>query len=304
MNKKTKKIISKENNYFDAILTQFEENMHNVIDKYDGAMLLELDKLSVTSSGTLIDNISNRSKVKDILDNLKKQLNKAGYGNQFDSIINRYSKINTYQREIFGSLGYRGLYGINDLYKVEAVFEYSYEDLTPAEKVGRSVINQSKINTTKISNRMRGLFSEAFFGSLKFNQLRESLVNNTNTLEQWSYAVANTGVMAVDSAIHNTVADELGLEYREYVGGIWVNTRPFCYAILKGSNPNTNGVMPKTRKDKDFGSWLKGCEKHINYWHIDEIALLDNEQGEKMKNVLLNAGGWNCHHRFMVAEAR
>jgi hypothetical protein len=157
-----------------------------------------------------------------------------------------------------------------------------------AQKKREAVIDLLNSTDQYLTNPMRQSLSNAVSGGATrkdlievFNLLVNGDADTVGRLERATRQIVSDTFALSDRAVTNTVAEQLGLTWYLYVGGLLDTTRPFCKA--------RNG---KYFRKEEVQSWAT-----LGDW-AGRMA------GTDEKTIFVTAGGYNCQHSILpVSEA-
>lgn len=253
------------------------------------------------------------------IEEIKRDLLKAESVKQVDAVLKNYAtklpeaslnamrEAGSYYTEIVNQVKstYQGLgyvlppidYSIDTLQAVNTLNSLQYDYLGGRSRLVGGAARQTILDTV-LGDQPKRKTARALERILQ-KKVGERARGYSQTIIRSSASVTGQGVA-------NRVAEAVGVEYWEYEGRIDKNTRPFCYAILKGKDPNSNGPIPYSQESSNFKAWYAGLKKlpmHKGsdgkfYIHISVIRKMDNKQ---MPNVEVTRGGYNCTHEWLAA---
>jgi hypothetical protein len=152
------------------------------------------------------------------------------------------------------------------LVKNKVVKPFSNEDVfTQTEDIISTVVKQ----------KSREVLSSFTKGNLNREELVEALLETTNKTEAQLATLVDTGLSIVGRERISDAADELGLTWYRYIGGVINTTREFCN------------------------------ERNNEYYHQDEIEDWADEdwdgkiEGTDSETIFSFCGGWNCRHELI-----
>jgi len=157
-----------------------------------------------------------------------------------------------------------------------------------AQKKREAVIDLLNSTDQYLTNPMRQSLSNAVSGGGTrkdlvevFNLLINGDAETVGRLERATRQIVSDTFALSDRAVTNTVADQLGLVWYLYAGGLIDTTRPFCKA--------RNG---KYFRKSEVQSWAG-----LGDWQ-------GRMAGTTEETIFLTAGGYNCQHSILpVSEA-
>jgi hypothetical protein len=157
-----------------------------------------------------------------------------------------------------------------------------------AQKKREAVIDLLNSTDQYLTNPMRQALSNAVSsGGTRaelidvFNLLINGDADTVGRLDRATRQIVSDTFALSDRAVTNTVADQLGLSWYLYAGGLLDTTRPFCKA--------RNG---KYFRKSEVESWAS-----LGDWQ-------GRMAGTTEETIFLTAGGYNCQHSILpVSEA-
>lgn len=235
------------------------------------ALLNELEY----KDGFIIINDANILRIEAITEQIKDVLTGAEYEKAVGELMQEF--------DTQAAINYRYFEAIDPRFEIPAI----------ANNIIRAKKNEailSLLNSTDqyLTNPMRQALSNSVLagGSRSdlletFRELIEGDPEKVGRLERATRQVVSDTFALSDRAVTNAVAEQLGLKFYLYTGGLLKTTRPFCKA--------RNGKFFKKSEVESWGSlqpwdgWMEGTNE---------------------KTIFQTAGGYNCQHSILpVSEA-
>lgn len=280
----------------------YDSLIDNVIaQKYD-VMRGAIDQVFIGLSDDLkkiVQNTSQDEQRKAITDTLK------GYAKTLPAqslqslteTANRYSDIADFQRNMFADLGYlippmnldaNTLSAVSDIARIEQEF----------------VGGQSKLLTSTAKNV---ILRQVLGQDISKKDAVKAIAKSIDSLSNRAFADADTmlttSINMIGRGVSERISTAVGVEwYKVPTRPLDRATRPFCEAVIRGKNPNSNGKIPYSQDSPNFQAWFSGLKPLATYQdgyiHVTVINALNNEQ---MPNCLITFGGYRCRHEWQAA---
>ena len=269
-----------ERTFINSVVGTYKRQNARAIGDMKVLLYKELEDFTVTKDGNVSGSAATKEKLTRLRNRISIMFGESGFGDGLAGVTRSFEKVLDYQSTLFESYGY-DIYGADDLVKLDVMRESTYDEF----------------NTTRstVTDSIRKALTEAQLGKISYDDMAGKIDGALGTARGWGYTIGKTAMMSTAQEARNQLGKALGVKYWIYDGGIRKNTRPFCYAILKGRDPNSNGALPDRRDSKEFAAWFAGLKAHSNSWTVEEIGKLNNGM---LDNVMRNRGGYNCGHTW------
>jgi hypothetical protein len=270
MGKALDDIIRDKHDRLDSVPNELEKALTDVQKKILNEVEAQLRALEYDSSGSLVMNNENLSKVQIISNRISSMLS----GGEYDSAVRTYLKEFHIQAEL------------NNAY-----FEEAFDDFRKTDVFQRLVqigVDNAKLllSVDSINTVLMQPLSEAIIASIgteatfadAVNSIKAYIVGNKDSdgrLLRYARQNVFDAFAIFDRVYTHTVASKIDVEFYRYIGGLIRDTRPFCK------------------------------EHNGQYLHYKEIELLGEEtwagqrQGTNPATIFTYCGGYNCRHTFL-----
>ena len=233
-----------------------------------------LDELDY-KNGFIVVNDANILKIEAITEQIKDVLTGAEYEKAVGELMQEFDNP--------AAINYKYFEAIDPRFEVPAISN----NILRAKK-NESILSLLNSTDQYLTNPMRQSLSNSVLsgGSRSdlldtFRDLIEGDPETVGRLERATRQVVSDTFALSDRAITNEVAEQLGMKFYLYTGGLLKSTRPFCKA--------RNGKFFKKSEVESWGanpSWAGAME------------------GTDDKTIFQTAGGYNCQHSILpVSEA-
>jgi len=227
------------------------------------------------SNGSIVINQANLLKIEQITEQIRNVLTEG----EFETVVGELLQ----EFDTQAAITYRYYDAAFEAFEVPAI---ANEIL--AQKKREAVIDLLNSTDEYLTNPMRQSLSNAVSGGATrkdlvevFNLLINGDADTVGRLERATRQIVSDTFALSDRAVTNTVAEQLGLNWYLYTGGLLDTTRPFCKA--------RNG---KYFRKEEVQSWAT-----LGDW-AGRMA------GTDEKTIFVTAGGYNCQHAILpVSEA-
>lgn len=272
--KEIQKIIDAKVERLENIPNAFADRMVAIQRRKFSGVVSLLDSLEY-SNGSIVINEANLLKIESITEEIRNLLTEG----EFETVVGELMG----EFDTQAAITYRYYDAAFDGFEVPAIAN----DIL-AQKKREAVVDLLNSTDQYLTNPMRQSLSNAVSGGATrsdlvevFNLLINGDADTVGRLERATRQIVSDTFALSDRAVTNTVAEQLGLEWYLYTGGLLDTTRPFCKA--------RNG---KYFRKKEVESWAG-----LGDW-AGRMA------GTDEKTIFLTAGGYNCQHSILpVSEA-
>lgn len=264
----------------DTIIESFETRFAKQVDKTQGAIFdqiqILLNKLELNADGTIKQNQSNRKILARADQALEGAIKQSGYYSALDASASSIGALTGANAAYFKTLV--------DGFKPNAQYIKNLQSQTITQLEGmlandgleaivkapiRNILNQN-INTGASYNDL-------------LKQLRTFITGNDEVdgkLMRYSKQITTDSLFNYSRAFQESVSQNTGLEWTQYVGGVVKDSRNFCTSRMGGYY-----------KKDDVEKWAK------QNW-------AGKREGTTSSTIFIYAGGYNCRHQIIyVSEA-
>lgn len=264
----------------DSIVESFESKFAKQVGKTQGAIFDQiqvlLNRLELNPDGTIKQNQANRKILARADEALERALNQSGY----------YSALDTTASSIGSLTGVNGAYfkTLVDGFKPNAQYikNLQAQTITQLEDMlandGLEAVVKAPIRNILNQNINTG----ASYNDL-LKQLRTFITGNDEVdgkLLRYSKQITTDSLFNYSRAFQESVSQNHGLEWVQYVGGAVKDSRNFCRSRMGGYY-----------KKDDVEKWAK------QNW-------AGKRDGTTASTIFIYAGGYNCRHQIIyVSEA-
>ena len=272
--KSIQKIVNDKVNRLENVPNAFADRMVAIQRAKFSDIIGLLDELDYTN-GSIVVNEANLLKIEQIVEQAKDLLTTGEFETVVGELMGEFDKQ--------AAVTYKYYDAAFDGFEVPAIAN----DIL-AQKKREAVIDLLNSTDQYLTNPMRQSLSNAVSGGATrsdlidvFNLLINGDAETVGRLERATRQIVSDTFALSDRAVTNTVAEQLGLEWYLYAGGLIDTTRPFCKA--------RNG---KYFRKSEVESWAG-----LGDW-AGRMA------GTTEETIFLTAGGYNCQHSILpVSEA-
>lgn len=239
------------------------------IDKLNRVLKM-LDTLD-TKNGLIVLSRANLMLIEDLTDAIRETLT----GAEYDGLV----------KDLMGEFDQQA--AITYKYMEEIIPSFSVPSIAQAVlKEKKAVTVQSLLNMTdeRLSVNFRTVISNAVTGGSSrqglIDAVRLLVVGDPNVdgrLLSATRQIVSDAFALSDSAVTNTVAEQLGLEWYLYTGGLLNTTRPFC----------------KQRLGRFFH------KTEVMAWPITAGDWAGRMAGTTPQTIFVTRGGYNCQHALL-----
>lgn len=241
--------------------------------KFSGVISL-LDDLEY-SNGSILVSESNLLRIEQITEQIQNLLTTGEFEIVVGELLGEF--------DVQAAITYKYFDAVFDGFEVPGIAN----DIL-AQKKREAVVDLLNSTDQYLTNPMRQSLSNAVSGGGTrkdlievFNLLINGDIDTPGRLERATRQIVSDTFALSDRAVTNTVAEQLGLTWYRYVGGLIKTTRPFCKA--------RNG---KYFRKSEVESWAS-----LGDWQ-------GRMAGTTEETIFLTAGGYNCQHSILpVSEA-
>jgi hypothetical protein len=277
------KIISKLITTIDTSITGFNESIPAIQKQiFDDISLLVKD-LDTTSDGTIKNNVRNLKIIGKIRSKLEEIILSPEYMKKVEDFAKAFNEVASLQNQYFRAIESK----FNPSKLLEEIskqaISWTIDGLTESG-IGANV-------TDEIEQILRTNITAG--GSYKdlTNQLRNSIVNKEGKglLERYVKQVTVDSIQQYNRTYSQTIASDLGMTWRMYVGSNINTTREWCEWMTKKKYIHIS-EFDEVLKGHILGHQVKMNPKtELWYGAID---------GTNKSNLEINAGGHACGHQF------
>jgi hypothetical protein len=278
-----RKLIEQKTNRLESIPDAFAADMIRIQQSKFNDIIGLLNELEF-SGGSLVTNKTNLTKIEGVVDSIKDVLTDDEFEDAVSGLLKEFDTQADINYKYFGEV-------VED-FKVPAIAD----DILNERKVAAV---ESLLNSTDdlLTNPMR----QELANSVTSGATRKDLINTFRTLVLGSndtdgrllrstrQIVSDTFALS-DASVSNAVADQLGLDYYLFTGGLIETTRCFCRE-RNGKYFHRKEVEAWGRKEK-----LGKCKTNKGWAGM--------MAGTNEKTIFITRGGYNCQHALLaVSEA-
>ena len=272
--KEIQAIIDRKVERLETIPDAFSNRMVAIQRRKFSDVVALLDGLDY-SNGSIVINQANLLKIEQITEQIRNVLTEG----EFETVVGELLQ----EFDTQAAITYKYYDAAFEAFEVPAI---ANEIL--AQKKREAVIDLLNSTDQYLTNPMRQSLSNAVSGGATrkdlvevFNLLINGDADTVGRLERATRQIVSDTFALSDRAVTNTVAEQLGLNWYLYTGGLLDTTRPFCKA--------RNG---KYFRKEEVQSWAT-----LGDW-AGRMA------GTDEKTIFVTAGGYNCQHAILpVSEA-
>ncbi len=269
-----RKIVDVKVQRLETIPDAFADRMVSIQRAKFSDVVSLLDDLEY-SRGSIVINEANLLRIEQITEQIREVLTEG----EFETVVGELLE----EFDTQAAVTYKYYDAAFDGFEVPAIAN----DIL-AQKKREAVIDLLNSTDQYLTNPMRQSLSNAVSGGATrsdlidvFNLLINGDAETVGRLERATRQIVSDTFALSDRAVTNTVAEQLGLEWYLYAGGLIDTTRPFCKA--------RNG---KYFRKSEVESWAG-----LGDW-AGRMA------GTTEETIFLTAGGYNCQHSILpVSEA-
>lgn len=233
-----------------------------------------LDELDY-KDGLIVINDANILRIEAITEQIKDVLTGSEYEKAIGELMEEF--------DTQAAINYKYFESIDPRFEIPAISN----NIIKAKK-NEAILSLLNSTDQYLTNPMRQALSNSVLAGgsrsdllATFRELIEGDPEKVGRLERATRQVVSDTFALSDRAITNASAEQLGLEYYLYTGGLLKTTRPFCLA--------RNGKFFKKSEVESWGAnptWAGAME------------------GTDDKTIFQTAGGYNCQHSILpVSEA-
>lgn len=271
-------------------LSSVPEGFVSAVDRQNKLLLKKalkaIDTLARDSSGNIIANNANFSKVAEISDLLKKTLFTEDYMSAVNAFAKEFKKQAVINNKYFEA-------AFSDAFSIKKVYENAMKE---SAKNTISLLGEAGIDTNFINP-----LSEILIESISTSQPISSVIDSVNdyilgkenadgALTRYTKQVAFDGFAFSDRAYSSVISNDLEAVWFRYIGGEIKDTRCFC--------EERNGNY---YHKKEIESW--GDRKNIGQCKSGD-GWQGIVSGTNKYNIFIYLGGYNCRHSLVpVSEA-
>lgn len=272
--KEIQSIIDRKVERLETIPDAFSNRMVAIQRRKFSDVVALLDGLEY-SNGSIVINQANLLKIEQITEQIRNVLTEGEFETVVGDLLQEF--------DTQAAITYKYYDAAFEAFEVPAI---ANEIL--AQKKREAVIDLLNSTDQYLTNPMRQSLSNAVSGGATrkdlvevFNLLVNGDADTLGRLERATRQIVSDTFALSDRAVTNTVAEQLGLNWYLYTGGLLDTTRPFCKA--------RNG---KYFRKEEVQSWAT-----LGDW-AGRMA------GTDEKTIFVTAGGYNCQHAILpVSEA-
>ena len=247
-------------------VTSVEESQYAILDE----ILVLMNKLSLTKDGLIEMTVANLN----VADKINQKLYDVFLRSDYINAVTDFASSFDIQKKA------------NDKYFKKAFPDYTTSDFAngvfQASKQNAVESLSTSTVATKFLEPLRQTMDNIVSNGLSFKdavqQVRDYAVGDGESagkLLQYSKQIAYDTIATADRAYTSAVAEDLGLEWFFYAGGLITTSREFC------------------------------IQRHNEYYYYKEVedwASLEWDgkiETTTPQNIYQNLGGWNCNHALM-----
>jgi hypothetical protein len=269
-----KRIIDLKVERLETIPDAFSNRMVSIQRSQFNNVIRLLDDLDY-SNGLIVVNDANILKIEAITEAIKDVLTGQEYELAVGELMDEFDNQ--------AAISYRYFEAIDPRFEVPAITN----SILRAKK-NEAVLSLLNSTDQYLTNPMRQSLSNSVLSGgsrsdliATFRDLIEGDPEKVGRLERATRQIVSDTFALSDRAVTNEVAEQLGLEYYLYTGGLINTTRPFCKA--------RNGKFFKKSEVESWGA--------LGNWE-------GRMEGTNEKTIFQTAGGYNCQHSILpVSEA-
>lgn len=286
---KTNKIIASIASQIEGSISGFNSSTPEIQARIYNKIQLLLKDLEI-KNGRLANTVKNIKAISRLKNEIESVILNKGYIDSVTEFAKGFEAVTLLQHSYFKAL--------ESEFTPAKVLDAIKQDAIKATVISLTEAGISANVTEPVINLLRSnITTGGTFAELS-EQVRTFIKGNEDTLgalERYTSQITTDALNQYSATYNHVVAEDLGLEWYQYIGSNLETTRPFCKAltgkrwvhktelpqILKGHIDSTKvAINPKT------GVWYGG------------IA------GTNVTNFPVNRGGWNCGHQlYPVSDA-
>lgn len=264
----------------DTIIESFESKFAGQVDKTQAALLDEiqvlLNKLELNPDGTIKQNQANRKILARADQTFEKALKGSGYYDSLNESANSIGALTGANSAYFKTLV--------DGFKPNAQYIKNLQSQTIGQL--ESMLANDGLEAA-IKAPLRNILNQNINTGASYNdllkQLRTFITGNDEVdgkLMRYSKQITTDSLFNYSRAFQESVSQNTGLEWVQYVGGAVKDSRNFCRSRMGGYY-----------KKDDVEKWAK------QNW-------AGKREGTTSSTIFIYAGGYNCRHQIIyVSEA-
>lgn len=262
----------------DSIIDSFENRFAKQVDKTQGAIFdqiqILLNRLELNADGTIKQNQANRKILAKADQALETALKQSGYYTALDGTAASIGSLTGANAAYFKTLV--------DGFKPNAQYIKNLQKQTITQLEGM-LANDGLESALKAP--IRNILNQNINTGASYNdllkQLRTFIVGSPDVdgkLMRYSKQITTDSLFNYSRAFQESVSQNTGLEWTQYVGGAVKDSRNFCTSRMGGYY-----------KKDDVEKWAK------QNW-------AGKREGTTASTIFIYAGGWNCRHQIIYVS--
>lgn len=292
--KRLSEIIRKKELLLDDLRSRLENTVLRLQTNLFGDIVENIISRLDVENGRIVDNAANYRLIAEI-DKVYETFNVKIIGRllpQINSGLNSVANL---------SVGYYELMFLSDLPKrFERIIEATrvLTDLRVGLRAGKMIRGGNLMSMLKVSpDEFKQLLSKAVTSQMnrrEFIKIIRENINGTDdkigSLEKQFQRYTYDTYQQYERAYNAKLAEEFGLSYFVYQGGLIKDSRDFCAA-------HNNKVWSKKEAEK-WGEWTPSRGEYPEGWEIkqNDVYSVPSYLGYPGYDPLIDAGGYNCRH--------
>lgn len=285
------KMSEQKSKVIDGIFKDIDKNVLILQkDVYKSFLKNVIDKLEFDENGNLKDNSFNKNILLSVDKVYNEAVNKSSV-NIAKSLINGLIKLNVINSNYFSLIS--GDTKVKPIEKRVIKNIRSWLGFDDENKLQQNGYLNTLIQSDEVKNKIKNVTLKSVISQTGYNNLKETIEteilgkeNTTGAFEKYYRNYTYDTVSQVDRKTSEIYANDLGLEFAIYEGGLIETSRKFCIehngnvyhkSEIADFKPE-KAIPPNYNPFTDLGGY--GCRHHLN-WISNQMALLLRPEAKK-----------------------
>lgn len=285
----TQLLINSIHKNIDDAIASFNESMPAIQSRIYNRLLLLLKELEL-SGGQIKNSVANTKAISVLKNDIENIILNPKYISSVSNFSAAFNAVSSLQNNYFKAL-------VSDFSPV-AVLDAIKTDAIDATVTSLTEAGISFNVTEAIQDILRqNITTGASFGDM-VSTLKDFITGdkeNLGVLEKYTKQITTDSLNQYSRIYNHTIASDLSLEWRQFVGSNLRTTRPFCKAMTE----------MRYFHDSQLEDILNGDIDGHHIFISDKTGVwAGGIPGTNAQNFMSNAGGYNCGHGiYYVTEA-
>lgn len=266
----------------EGAVTNFQKNIPGIQKGMLDGVIEQLKDLSV-QNGRVLNSVQNLKLIMQIKNRLEKLIVSEGYKESVKEFIKAFDTVAGLQQQYFADFNFKFKPS-----KTLPIIREASVDKTLNDLLGQGLQSNvvDKVHDVLLSNITTG----GSYASLA-EQLRNSILTNETgegVMERYSKTITTDAINQYAAQYHDTLAQDLNLNWGRYIGSNLKTTREFCEKLTEKEWVHRT-ELPEILKGNIDGGTVKLNKQKLPLGMIP---------GTTPDNFKVRRGGYNCGHQF------